>query len=239
MAPSGDLVGRNRDDIPRRSLAFLAQRWKQASENQRRLAATRCADDRDEGIRLHFSDEFADRVVAAAEEWGVLLSEGLEAPVWADLRPNGGGCNHLAAKCGAERGKAVRLLKNTRRFAEIDPGLKLQKAGWRRFTTRDEHRNHRERGLVGLTNQGELALILLGVADPMLAKENGDGAGAVDGLFERRDPRKPWAEFAAVKEGGEALAAKPSIQFRRGGGIAAGVADKYVVVAASHIGSRS
>jgi hypothetical protein len=151
-------------------------------------------------MRLHLGDERADRVVAAAEERSVLLSKRLKAPVWADLRPNSGGCNRFAAKCGAERGKAAGLLKNTRCFAEIDPGQKLQKAGWRRFTTRHKHRNHRKLGVVGLTNQGELALILLGVANAMLAEEDGDGAGAVDGLFERRDPWETWTKFAPVKK---------------------------------------
>jgi hypothetical protein len=77
-------------------------------------------------MRLHLSDELADRVVAATEEWCVLLSERLKAPVWADERPNSGGRNRFAAKRGAERGKAVGLLKNTRSLAEIDPGQKLQ-----------------------------------------------------------------------------------------------------------------
>jgi hypothetical protein len=72
----------------------------------------------------------------------------------------------------------------------------------------------------------------------MLAQENGDGTGAVDGLFEHRDPRKTWTKFAAVKEGGEALVAKPTIQLRRGRSVAAGIAQKNVkLVVASHSGS--
>jgi hypothetical protein len=74
---------------------------------------------------LHLSDKLVDGIVASAEEWSVLLSEGLKALVWADLSPNSGGCDHLAAKCGAEQGKAIGLLKNTHRFAEIDPSQKL------------------------------------------------------------------------------------------------------------------
>ena len=72
-------------------------------------------------------------------------------------------------------------------------------------------------GVAGLSNERELPLILLGVADPVLADKNGDGLGAADCLFQRRDPPEARAKRAAVEEGAEPLRAQPAVQLRRGG----------------------
>ena len=228
-----------RDHVPHRRPALLAQRGKQPGEDERRLAAARRADDGDEAMRLYARDKFADRVVAAAEERRVLFAERLQAPVGADRRPDGGGGDRLAAQRGAKVGEAVRsaqgrlspLLRSTQVRSCKEPGR-------RGIAARHQHRDHRERGVAGLPDERELALILLGVADPVLADEDRDGLGAADRLFERRNPPEARAKRAAVEEGAEALRAQPAVQLRRGGVVAAGVADKDVVgVAARHGGS--
>ena len=223
------LAGAERDNVPRPRLPLLAQRRKQAGEDKRRLAAARRANDRDKAVRAHLRDKLADRVVAAAEERRVLLPERLEAPVGANRGAKLGRCNRLAAKGGAKRGKAIGLLKDARSLAEIDPGQKLQKPSWRRRAARHQHRDHRKRRLASLADQREFALILLGVADAVLAEKDGDRAGTVDRVFKPRNPSKARSKLAAVIKGGQALGAQPTVQFRRAGFVAAGVADKYVV----------
>jgi hypothetical protein len=52
---------------------------------------------------------------------------------------------------------------------------------------------------------------LLGVTDPVASYKDGDGIGAADCVFERRNPAKTRTKLAAVKERVEALGAEPSI----------------------------
>jgi hypothetical protein len=70
---------------------------------------------------------------------------------------------------------------------------------------------------------------LLSVADAVLAKKDSDGAGTVDRIFKPRNPSQARPKLATVVKGGQALVAQPTVQFRRAGFVAAGVADKYVV----------
>src|SRR5215831_12947850 len=61
----------------------------------RRLAAARRADDGDESMLVDAGDKLAGRVVAAAEERGVLFAEGLQTTVSTHQRPSKGGSNPL------------------------------------------------------------------------------------------------------------------------------------------------
>jgi hypothetical protein len=148
---------------------------------------------------LHPRRQLADCVIAAAEEGCIFFPEWLKAPVWAD-RPADGGWDRLAAQRGAEIGEAFALLQDAWPLAEIDPGQKLQEPGWRRIATGHEHRNHREFLVAGLPNERKLALILLGIAEPMRADQDGDGLGAADRVFKRPDPAQAPRKLFAVEE---------------------------------------
>ena len=137
--------------------------------------------------------------------------------------------DRLAAQRGAERLEALRLLADALPLAEINPSQKLQKPGRRRIAARHQHRDDREGRLAGLADQRELALILLGIAEPMRADQDGDGLGAADRVFERRNPAQARTKRAAVEKGAEALLVEPAVQLRCGGAVAAGVAEKNIV----------
>jgi len=224
-----------RDHVPHCGPTLLAQRRKQPGEDERRLATARGADHGDKFMLLYAHDKLADGVIAAAEEGRVLFAERLQAPVRADRRPDGGGGESLAAQQGVKLGEVVGLLKNACAFAEIDPGEELKEPGRRGVAAWHQDEDYRERGVRGLPNEREFALILLGIAKPVLAYQDGHGLRAADCLFQRRKPPKARAKRSAVEEGSEALGAKPAIQLSRGNFIAAGVAEKDVVgVAAAH-----
>ena len=158
-------------------------------------------DDGDEAMLLHPRDEFADRIIPATEKSRVLFVERLQTPVRTDRRAD---ClavgDRLAAQRGAERIEALHLLTDALPFAEINPGQKLQKPGRRRIASRHQHRDDREGGLAGLADQRELALILLGIAEPMRADQDGDGLGAADRVFKRRNPAQARTKRAAVEK---------------------------------------
>ncbi len=220
-----------RDHIPHRGAALLSQRRKEPGEHQRGLAAARWADDGDETMFPHPRAQFADRVIPAAEKRRVLFAERLQSTVRADRRPHGRSGDCLAAQRSAKGGEIVGLLKDARAFAEVDPGKKLQEPSRRRIAAGHRDRNHRECGVAGLPDQRELALILLGVAEPMRADQDGAGLGSSDRVLERRHPPQARAKLSAVEEGAEALGAEPSVQLRGGGAVAAGVAQENIVVA--------
>lgn len=69
----------------------------------------------------------------------------------------------------------------------------------------------------------------------MLADQDGDGLGAADRVFERRDPSEARTKLAAVKKGAKALGGQPAVQLRSGGPVAVGVAQEDIAaVAAPH-----
>ncbi|VFU10525.1 protein of unknown function [Methylocella tundrae] len=182
-------------------------------------------------MRLHLRDQVADCAIPAAEEGGVFFPEGLQAPVGADQRANGRRRDRLSMNGLAKERQAVLLRQHRGAPAEVNPGQKLQKAGWRVLAARHEHRNHRKPVIAHLPHQSELTLILLGVANPVGTDEDGDSIGLSNRVFERRDPAKTRAKLTAVKEGTEALGAQPAVQLRRGGSVAAGIAQENIVAA--------
>ena len=184
---------------------------------------------------LNARHELADRAVAATEERRILLAERLQAPVRADRGTDRRAAIWLAAQRSSKGFKALGLLKDARALPEIDPGQKLQEPGRRRIAARHQNRDHREFWVSGLPNERELPLILLSIADPVLADENGHSFRAADCLFKRRNPPEARPKRVAVEEGTETLRAKPAVQLPSGGFVAASVADKDVVgVAARH-----
>jgi hypothetical protein len=70
---------------------------------------------------------------------------------------------------------------------------------------------------------------LLGVADPVASDKDGNGVGATDCVFKRRDPTETRSKLASVKESMNATGAEPLVQIRRQSSVDLGVAQKNVV----------
>src|SRR5262245_11609057 len=73
----------------------------------------------------------------------------------------------------------------------------------------------------------------------MLADEDSDGLVPVDRLFERQNPPEVRAKRVAVEEGAKAFRAKPAVQLRSGGFVAARVAYENVRAVASRDHGRT
>ena len=122
------------DDFPHRLLAetFLAaQRREEARVDDRRLAAARAADDRDDiGRRAlpDLLDKLFDEALPAEEEARVLLAERQKAAIGREAGEQlfgRGGVDRLALRAGDEALEAFRLIEAV---AQIDPGVEAEKA---------------------------------------------------------------------------------------------------------------
>ena len=86
--------------------------------------------------------------------------------------------------------KLVRRIGHLCDMREVDPGEdpeKIERRIGRRFG--QDHRHDREGRIAGLTDKGEFAFVLLGVAEPARPDQHDHRLGCADGLFQRREPR--------------------------------------------------
>jgi hypothetical protein len=138
------------------------------------------------------------------------------------------------ARRNAGGGKAVGLLKDGRVLAQVDPGQKLEEPGRWRGAARHQHRDRWKRRLPCLAHYGEFALVLLGVADPMLTDKDDERPMASSragthgrpgrSLLRSKKVEKPWS-------------LQPIVQLRRGSLVAAVIAGEHIEdIAASPCG---
>jgi hypothetical protein len=61
-----------------------------------------------------------------------------------------------------------------------------------------------KRRIARLTDDGEFALVLLRVAEPVWPDQDDDRPGRIEGFLQLADPRQPRRKIAAIEEGCEA-----------------------------------
>jgi hypothetical protein len=149
--------------------------------DDRRFARARGADHDDQVLRGNPLEQRGGERFAAAEERGVLLAEGLQAAVRADLRariaPLLGRAGGFAADGLGQQLKAMVEIR-----AEVDPGIEAEKTqGWvldAREDDREDDRDDAEGRLLRLAVEGLVLLALLPGAKAIWAEQDGDSAAA-------------------------------------------------------------
>src|SRR5262249_40015959 len=128
---------------------------------------------------------------AAEEERRVFFSECVEPSVWADGITRGFCRRWLAVNGPQKLLKHVRCIEHSRDVGEVDPGENAEKIkrGISRSLGQDDWHN-REGWIARLTDQGKVALVLLGVAEPTRPDQHDHGLGGADDLFQRANPRQ-------------------------------------------------
>ena len=140
------------------------------------------------------------------EEGRILLAEGVEAAVGADL---GRGALLLASVAGAAQGALKRVdrlgrLGSVEAAAQVDPGGERQEAADLVAGAGEEHRHHGEGVAVALlallAHERAVDLALLPAAEPPFAEEDRDGLRLVERPLERLRPGEPRDQVLAVHE---------------------------------------
>jgi hypothetical protein len=218
-------------DLPDPAVSAPAQLRHEAGQHHRALARAGGADDAQDRRPPDLLDHGLGERLAADEEGGVLLAEGLEPAIGADRRPRvrqarlGRLRRRLAAHRRGERLERAGVPGPT---AEVDPGLQPQEAERRVLGAGQQHRDDREGVLARLAVERDILLAPLPWTEPVGAKADGDRAAGAELPLEELGPGLAGDEVVAVQEDAEPAPAELLGQALDRRGVGPAVAEEHI-----------